>query len=387
MTAAPAFKCLIEVAELRRGLEAVSRAIPGRSTIPILGHALFEATADGTLRLTGTDLTKSLTIEVSAVEISGSVTIPAKQLKDIVTRFPDGCQVSIEDKGLSVAIKAGRARAKLQALPMSDFSTPIEMGGEAARITMAGKDLAADLDKVVYAISSDQTRFYLCGVLLEIMGSASARVLRYVACDGHRIHRHERRVEISGAAPRAIVPTETVSIIAQVAKGAGEVTLSFDRHRVRLEAGGVTVTSQLVDGTYPDYARAMPPKDKFKASAIVDRADMQRIVEAALAVADDKERGVCLTIGPEGVMVDRLGQLSEVEMSIAAETAAGEGHSLPILAGVNGSYFVEMLKALGGDTIEFRPLEGGAIFGRLQSDQGDGEYTCVMQVRLSGRGV
>ncbi|MFD1330726.1 DNA polymerase III subunit beta [Methylopila musalis] len=382
-----AFSLLIEIAALRRGLDAVAAALPGKTTVPIITHVKLEANGPK-LKLTATDLDRAIEAEVAAIEVSGAITLPGKALRDVLKRFNDGCQVAIASDGVSAQVKGGRGRARLPALPAADFPPAPAPGEDAPELVIDGKTLAGLLDGVAYAACTDlKARFYLCGVHLETIEADDGLRLRAVACDGFRLNWRDAPL-ISGAmvARPVIVPNETVALATKAAGAGGEASIAFDAARFRLACAGVTLSSRLVDATYPDYRRVAPSAADTPVLATIDREQLARAIEAALAVGTDKGRLIRIAIHEDRLVVDRDEGDYEVEMTIDAEAAATDAHAaaFPYVVGVNGQYLAQTLAGVGGDTLDLRLLTGDR---RLHvSLHGKGEdtsaYAIVMPQRL-----
>ena len=245
----------VERAALLKALGHVHRVVERRNTIPILSNVLLRA-EDGALRLKATDLDIEVTETISAdITEGGSTTVPAYVIYDIVRKLSDGAQVSLEMAGDAgqVQIRSGRSRFMLQALPESDFPD-LAAGDLPHRFTLPAADLKRLIEKTQFAISTEETRYYLNGIYLHAAESHGKPVLRAVATDGHRLAQVELPLP-AGAKdmPGVIVPRKTVVELAKLAEdGDGDVRIELSPSKIRVTTARVVLTSKLIDGTFPD---------------------------------------------------------------------------------------------------------------------------------------
>ena len=205
-------KVTVERAELLKSLGHVHRVVERRNTIPILSNVLIKAER-GKLSLKATDLDLEVTDAINAeVSPGGSTTVPAHMFYEIVRKLPEGTQVVIEGSGdrAVLSIRAGRSRFTLQTLPESDF--PDLAAGEMTHsFKVAAPDFKRLIDKTQFAISTEETRYYLNGIYLHAVGSGKNATLRAVATDGHRLAQVELPLpEGAAGMPGVIVPRKTV---------------------------------------------------------------------------------------------------------------------------------------------------------------------------------
>ncbi|HVY57647.1 MAG TPA: DNA polymerase III subunit beta, partial [Xanthobacteraceae bacterium] len=254
-------KLTVERAELLKSLAHVHRVVERRNTIPILANVLLRAERSG-LSFKATDLDLEVVETISAeVGPAGSTTVPAHMFYDIVRKLPEGSQIVLESSGdrAVLTIRAGRSRFTLQTLPESDF--PDLAAGEMTHAFMLpAADLKRLIDKTQFAISTEETRYYLNGIYLHTAGSGNTASLRAVATDGHRLARVEMPLP-DGAAdmPGVIVPRKTVGEIQKLLETPdAPVTVEISETKIRITVGDVVLTSKLIDGTFPDYMRVIP---------------------------------------------------------------------------------------------------------------------------------
>src|SRR3954468_575209 len=249
-------KVTVERSALLKSIGHVHRVVERRNTIPILANLLIRADK-GKLSLKATDLDLEVTETIPAeASPAGSTTVPAHMIYDIVRKLPEGSQIVLDSSGdrASLTIRAGRSRFTLQTLPESDF--PDLAAGEMSHsFKLSAADLKRLIDKTQFAISTEETRYYLNGIYLHVAGTGKTSTLRAVATDGHRLAQAELAVP-SGATgmPGVIVPRKTVAEVQRLIEdNEGEVSIELSPAKIRFSIGDVVLTSKLIDGTFPDY--------------------------------------------------------------------------------------------------------------------------------------
>jgi DNA polymerase-3 subunit beta len=246
----------IERSAFLKALNHVQSVVERRNTIPILSNVLVRAMS-GAVKLTATDLDVEI-IEEAPAEVTqeGAATVPAHMLYDIVRKLPDGAQLELDqgpDRG-RVTIVSGRSRFALQALPPEDFPD-LAAGEPANRFALPAASLKLLIDKTRFAISTEETRYYLNGIYLHEV----ADTLRAVATDGHRLARAQVPLpEGAKGMPGVIVPRKTVLELAKLIEAEeGEIAVALSPAKVRFSFNGLVLTSKLIDGTFPDYERVI----------------------------------------------------------------------------------------------------------------------------------
>ena len=278
-------KVTIERAELLKSLGHVHRVVERRNTIPILANVLVRA-EKAALSLKATDLDLEV-IESIAAEVSpaGSTTVPAHMFYEIVRKLPEGSQVVLESSGdrAMLAIRAGRSRFTLQTLPESDFPD-LAAGDMSHKFALAAADLKRLIDKTQFAISTEETRYYLNGIYLHVAGSGKTQTLRAVATDGHRLAQTDLAVpEGAAGMPGIIVPRKTVIEVQRLIEDSeAEVSIELSSAKIRFTIGDVVLTSKLIDGTFPDYARVIPSGNDKELT--VDKKDFEAAVDRVSTV-------------------------------------------------------------------------------------------------------
>lgn len=335
-------KLTVERAPFLAALQRAARAVERRNTILILANLLLRAEASG-IAITATDLDVEVTQTVKA-EISADgepTTLPAHTLLEIVRKLPDGAQIGIEtdgDKGNAV-LRAGRSRFTLQTLPAHEFPDLSEVTG-GYEMALPGAALADAIGRVEFAISTEETRYYLNGIFLHRDPDGSGR-LRLVATDGHRLSLASLAIDTPPQLPGVIVPRKAVAEIKKMAEAADKADLRLDVSANRLVAslGDWRFSSKLIDGTYPDYGRVIPSgNDKL---VTLQAEELLAAVERVGTVASERGRAVKCTFAPgrlalEVTNPDAGTAYEEVEVAYTGET---------IEIGFNARYIVDLLNA------------------------------------------
>lgn len=327
-----------ERSELLRLLGPAVKVVESRNTIPILNNILLSVTpsddgiTDGTVSVTGTDLDIRIRSTGPAkVATAGTVTIDARQFEGIVRKL--GSDVSVEAEGTTLIVKSGRSRFKLPTLPVEDFPD-IAVGEFPSTFTM---DVAALFKPVSYAISKEETRYYLNGIYFHADGAD----IRAVATDGHKLALHTAALpEGASTLPGVIVPTKAVSLVP-----GGVISVSVSPTKVRFVADGVDVVSKVMDGTFPNYRRVIPTaNDKV---ARCERAALSGAVDRVATIMADKGRATKFSFADGALVLNARHTDADAQDEIAVEFT-----SEPIDIGFNADYVNATLAAFSGPSIE-----------------------------------
>jgi len=371
-------KVTVERAELLKSLGHVHRVVERRNTIPILGNVLIKADK-GTLSLKATDLDLEVTDSIAAeVSPAGSTTVPAHMFYDIVRKLPEGAQIVLEGSGdrAVLSIRAGRSRFTLQTLPESDF--PDLAAGEMSHsFALPAADLKRLIDKTQFAISTEETRYYLNGIYLHSAGSAKEPMLRAVATDGHRLAQCELPLpEGAAGMPGIIVPRKTVNEVQRlIENGEGEVGIELSAGKIRFTIGNVVLTSKLIDGTFPDYARVIPANnDKI---LTVDKKDFEAAVDRVSTVASERGRAVKLSIAGGRLVLsvtnpDSGSATEEIEVDYAAD---------PLDIGFNSRYLLDIAAQIEGEVAVLKLADPGSPT-LIQDKDAKGALYVLMPMRV-----
>jgi DNA polymerase-3 subunit beta len=283
---------------LLKALAHIQSVAEKRNTIPILANALIRVDG-GKLSFTATDMEIAVVEEVATVEASrdGATTAPAATLYEIVRKLPEGAEVELDQPGgeAPLALRAGRYGTSMVTLPTDDFPS-MTAGTLPHRFHLSALALRGLIDRTRFAISTEETRYYLNGIYLHTADGEGGRVLRAVATDGHRLARVEER-EPEGAAgmPGVIVPRKTVAELRKLLdEEGGDVEVGLSDTRIQFRVGSVQLTSKLIDGTFPEYERVIP-KDNDKVLRVGNR-EFSDAVSRVAAISSERSRPVKLSL-------------------------------------------------------------------------------------------
>jgi DNA polymerase III subunit beta len=350
-------KVTVERTALLKSLGRVHRVVERRNTIPILANVLIRADKSK-LSLKATDLDLEVIDAVDAeVSPGGSTTVPAHMFYEIVRKLPEGSQVVLEASGdrAMLAIRAGRSRFTLQTLPENDFPD-LAAGEMTHKFTLAAAELKRLIDKTQFAISTEETRYYLNGIYLHTAGSGKSTMLRAVATDGHRLAQVELALP-SGAAgmPGIIVPRKTVGEVQRLIEdGEAEVAIELSQGKIRFSIGDVVLTSKLIDGTFPDYARVIPvANDK---ELVVDKKDFEASVDRVSTVSSERGRAVKLSISSGRLLLS----VTNPDSGSATEELEIEYSADPIDIGFNSRYLLDIAAQIEGEVAVLKLADAGS---------------------------
>jgi DNA polymerase-3 subunit beta len=367
-------KLVVERAALLKALGHVQSVVERRNTIPILSNVLLAA--DGLhAKLMATDLDLQIVEDVPAtVETAGATTVSAHTLFDIVRKLPDGAQVTLESAGGKVSVTAGRARFSLQTLPREDFPV-IGESDLPVSFSLPAETLVTLIDKTRFAISTEETRYYLNGIFFH--APAGAGTLRTVATDGHRL----ARVEIplpEGAAgmPDIIIPRKCVAEVRKLLdERGGDVGISLSQSKIRFAIGQAVLTSKLIDGTFPDYSRVIPTaNDKLLK---IDPATLAEGVDRVTAIASEKTRAVKLSLDRDRVTLS----VTSPENGTASEDVPADYSAAGFDVGFNSRYLLDILSQVEGDLVEVHMADAAAPTLIRESEGSEALYV-LMPMRV-----
>ncbi len=343
-------KIVIERSHLLKALAHVQSVVERRGTIAVLSNVKIDA-QDDTVSFSATDMDIAIVESVPGnVARNGLTTVPAHMLYEIVRKLPEGAQVEIteSDDNSRVSVRAGQSRFSLACLPVEEFPVMAE-GDLEYNFSLKVPECKAIIEKPSFAMSNEETRYYLNGIYLHVIGSGAGKALRAVATDGHRLSRVEVAMPPGAdGMPGVIVPRKAIYELRKLlAEYQGEVAISLSESKIRFALGSATIVSKLIDGNFPDYERVIPnANDKILE---VDRKSFADAVDRVSVISSDKTRAVKLHAESGKLTLSA----SSSEHGMASEEIESTYSAQTLEMGFNSRYMLEMLANIEGDTVQF----------------------------------
>ena len=366
-------KISIERAALLKSLGHVQNVVERRNTIPILSNVLISA-EDGKITLVATDLDIEISESSDAtVDAPGDVTAPAHTLYDIARKLPDGAQVSLKiNNDNRLDVDAGRSHFTLPLLPSGDFPK-MTADGFTHDFVMKTSELRRLIDKTKFAISTEETRYYLNGIYVHAHDGA----LRAVATDGHRLALSEMPLP-AGAVdlPGVIIPRKTVAEIRRLIDGAdGDVSLSVSDAKIRFTYGAAVLTSKLIDGTFPDYERVIPKgNDK---ELVIDNKVFADAVDRVSTISAEKSRSIKLSLSQDSLAL----VVDNPESGNAREDLIVDYSHEDLEIGFNAKYLLDVTSQIEGRDATFH-LDGPASPALVKDGEDPASLFVLMPLRV-----
>lgn len=336
---------------LLRPLQLATGVVERRQTLPILANLHVQATSDGQLTMTATDLEVELVVRLDSVDVEqeGEATIPARKLGDIWRSLPEEAVVSVDVREERAEIRSGRSRFSLAVLPPGDFPR-VESSGEEIQITLSSGDMRRLVDKVGFSMAQQDVRYFLNGMLLEV----TADHLRTVATDGHRLAMCTLVSGVAGAERlQVIVPRKGVQEISRLIDEAEEeVRLSVSENHLQLRRGRYSLTSRLIDGKFPDYEKVIP--GDVTRTIVGDRDTLRLAFQRASILSNEKYRGVRMLVDGNQLTVRANNPEQEEAEEIVSISYEGE----PMEIGFNVGYLQDVLNVLPSEDMRLGVSDG-----------------------------
>ncbi len=350
-------KFTIDRAALLRSLNHVQSVVERKNTIPILSNVLIKA-EDGSLSFATTDMDLEINESVAADVIeAGETTAPAHTLHDIIRKLPDDAQVEItvNDTGNNMSVKAGRSNFRLSCLPVADFPE-IGAGEMPASFNLPAASLRALIDRTRFAMSTEETRYYLNGIYVHEAETEGVQVLRAVATDGHRLARFEMPLpEGAQGMPGVIVPRKAVGELRKLLEEAADsIEVSLSESKIRFSFDHIVLTSKLIDGTFPDYQRVIPEgNDKI---VEIDPKVFSSAIDRVSTISDGKSRAVKLTLNGKTMTLSA----NSPESGSATEDLEVATEAPPIEIGFNAKYLLDITSQIEGEGCRMVMADGAS---------------------------
>lgn len=343
-------KLTIDRAPLLHALAHVQSVVERRNTIPILANVLIDA-GDGAIKLAATDMDLTITEKIAAdVTRPGKMTAPAHTLYDIVRKLPDGTQVELGSDGDDgkLMLRSGRSTFTLACLPASEYPAT-DAEDQPHNFSLTATELKGLVDHTRFAISTEETRYYLNGIYLHALEQDDGAVLRAVATDGHRLARFQIPLP-DGAAdiPGVIVPRKTIQELRKLLEDSEDsIDIALSETKIRFAFDGIVLYSKLIDGTFPDYERVIPSgNDK---TLNVDCKQFAAAVDRVSTISTEKSRAIKLALNKNNLTLsatslDNGSAVEEIEVGFDSE---------PLEIGFNSRYLLDITQQIEGGHVQF----------------------------------
>jgi DNA polymerase-3 subunit beta len=358
--------------KLQEGLAAVAGSVPTRTTLPVLSNLLLETDGDG-VRLSGTDLDTAVSVRVPAeVEENGAITAPAKKLQEIARELPLA-PVGIATQGDGISITGGRSRFRLNGLPKDEFPAfPAVPFDESWHLT--GRELTQLISHVSFAVSTEETRPILNGVLWELREGE----MRMVATNGHRLAKMTIPRDGSGGAGDLIVHPRALAQVEKLFKPDDQVEVARSENHLAFRGPAVQIFTRLIEGPYPNYDQVIP-KDNDK-SLIVEKAGLNSAIRRMAIVASDQTHRIRLALGGPTLRFS----VQTPDLGEAMEELEVEYDGAPLEIGFNANYLLELLRYMPTDEVKlsFRAPERAATMEPVGNEDTPDFLCLVMPLRL-----
>lgn len=344
-------KVSIERSALLKAMSQAQSVVERRNTIPILANVLIEAEG-AEVRFRATDLDIEVVDKAPAmVERAGATTVGAHTLHEIVRKLPDGAMVELMDDGASgrLEVNAGRSNFSLATLPKEDF--PVMASSEYDCNFSANSAILRRLfDKSKFAISTEETRYYLNGVYMHAAnGEGGKKNLRCVATDGHRLARIDADLpENADGLPGVIVPRKTVGELRKLLEDdEADIAVSVSETKVRFATPEITLTSKVIDGSFPDYMRVIPQGNTRRLE--VDAAEFAKAVDRVATVSSERSRAVKLVLDEDRLVLS----VNAPDSGAAEEELAVAYGDERLEIGFNAKYLLEIASQVDRENAVF----------------------------------
>jgi len=332
-------KVSIERSALLKAMSQAQSVVERRNTIPILANVLIAAEG-ATVSFRATDLDIEVVDKTPAmVERAGATTVGAHTLHEIVRKLPDGAMIELIDDGASgrLEVNAGRSNFSLATLPKEDF--PVMASSEyECNFTANSAVLRRLFDKSKFAISTEETRYYLNGVYMHAADGDGGQKLRCVATDGHRLARIDADLPAGAdGLPGVIVPRKTVGELRKLLDDDdADIAVSVSETKIRFATPEITLTSKVIDGSFPDYTRVIPQGNTRRLE--VDAAEFAKAVDRVSTVSSERSRAVKLSLDEDRLVLS----VNAPDAGAAEEELAVAYNDERLEIGFNAKYLLEI---------------------------------------------
>jgi len=372
-------RVVVDRTRLLKSLGRVHRVVERRNTIPILANVLIAAQGNSlVLKATDLDVEATETSEAT-IEQEGGITVPAHLLYDIIRKLPDGAEVALTIKPDTdtLLITSSRSNFRLAGLPSSDFPQ-VSTGKFTHQFEIKSQSLKRLIDGTQFAISTEETRYYLNGIYFHVVDEENEIKLRAVATDGHRLAQVETQAPVgSETMPGVILPRKGVSEVQRLVaeESDGIVKIELSDAKIRFSLGSVVLTSKVVDGTFPEYQRVIPTGNDKK--LFVDRIAFAACVDRVATISSERSRAVKLSLGSGQIVVS----VHNPDSGSAEDELVADYNDEPLEIGFNARYLLDITGQLSSEKAVFAFADAGAPTLVRDGEHSDALYV-LMPMRV-----
>jgi len=353
-----------------KGLQMVQNIVEPRQTLPILANVLLEAAGD-TVRLTATDLEVGARVSIPAkVSAKGTITVSARKLAEIVKELPAAAVALKVSENVTVTLRCGGATYRMVGLAPDDFP-PVVPASPQSWVNIEAKVLREMLTQTSFAVSHDETRYALNGVLFAFQG----KDVRMVATDGHRLALSNRSLGQGVASATGIVPRKAVTEIMRVIGAGEEVQMAITENQFVLQMPNFVMTARLIEGQFPNYEAVIPKAHPGRLTTA--RGGLSAALRRVSVMAEERNKPVKLALSPASLKVSASSQeLGEAEEILDVDYAGEE-----MVIGFNSRYLLEAMAALEKDQVVLE-IKDAQSPGVIKSVDGEGYCCVIMPMRI-----
>jgi len=353
-----------------KGLQMVQNIVEPRQTLPILANVLLETDGEA-VRVTATDLEVGARVAVPARVVGkGAITVSARKLAEIVKELPAADLLLRVQDNASVSLKCGTASYKLVGMAPDDFP-PVVPAAQATWIKLEAKTLREMLAATSFAVSHDETRYALNGVLFALAGKDA----RLVATDGHRLAMASRTVGNVGPAVTGIVPRKAVVEIQRVLGAGEEVQIALTENQFLLQMPNFVMTARLIEGQFPNYEAVIPKGHPGR--LVISRTALAGALRRVAVMAEERNKPVKFVLAPTVLKLSASSaDLGEAEETLDVDYAGAE-----VTIGFNSKYVLDAISPIEREQIVLE-FKDGLSPGVIRSVEDEGYCCVIMPMRI-----
>ncbi len=359
---------------LLKSLNIVNGAVEKKNTIPVLQNVKIDA-QNGKIVLSATDMDVLVTSSFKArMESNGATTTPAQMFYDIIRKLPDENPIKIvqEDPNI-LKITSKKLKYNLPCIDASEFPS-LNEGEFPNNITIDSKSLCKMIDKTRFAISNDETRYYLNGLFLQSIKINDAFQLRCVATDGHRLAMSKFKTDALESEFGVIIPKKSVNEIRRVIDSSKSVKIEISNAKIKVSADSSAIVSKLIDGQFPEYEKVLPKENDQIAT--ITKKPLFDSVDRISTIASDKHRSVKFAVNDNKITL----QINANDGSFAHEEVEVKYKGAAIEIGFNSKYLLDVVGQVDKDEF-FMKFKDGNSPALVEAEGFDSVYV-IMPVRI-----